>query len=108
MVTAVAPEGRRDRFDTDRERAVCHLRHRLPILYRQKHNRSLSQSGARSADPGDDLLAIQQRDSRAGGARLSTGTYREVPTLVADHDSPRGGVLGLHRYRMAEIDLLDQ
>ena len=42
MVTAVAPEGRCDRSYPDRERAVYHLRHRLPILYRQKRYRSLS------------------------------------------------------------------
>ena len=68
-------------------------------------HRSLSQGRARSADSRHDLFAIQQRDSRAGGARLSTGTYWGIPTLVADHDSPRGGVLGLHRFGMAEIDL---
>ena len=41
----------------------------------------LSQARARSADSGDDLFAIQQRDSRAGGARLSTGD------IMADSNS---------------------
>src|SRR4249919_3026591 len=50
------------------------------------------------------VLALQQCDRRVGGTRLSTGTYWRIPTLVVDHDSPRGGVLGLHRFRMAAID----
>ena len=33
------------------------------------------------------------------------GTYWGISTLVVDHDPPRGGVLGLYRYRMAEVDL---
>ena len=47
---------------------------RLPILYRQKRHGSLSEGGARAADSRHNLFAIQQRDSRPGGARLSTGT----------------------------------
>ena len=43
-------------------------------------------------------VVLAERAFRRG----NTGGFQ---TLVVDHDSPRGGVLGLHRYRMAEIDL---
>src|SRR6185436_17932477 len=105
MGTAVAPQNRRDRSYPDRERAVYDIRNRLPVLYRQKRYGPLSEPGAGSADSCDDLFALQQRDRRAGGARVSARTYRGISIMVVNHDSARARVLRLHRFGMAAVDL---
>src|SRR5262245_45599612 len=101
VAIAFTAQGGGSLIDPHRIGDVHDLRRRLPVLYWEELDRTVSERGAGDADHLNDLFAREQPDDRACRACSAAGEPREISVLVDDHNLAGRRFFEFHSLRVA-------